>query len=70
MTRNKTQETKIFGYAINYQEENLVGCIKATTEEAARRQLRNQMRIPKHVEISIYPEDFDSDGLWEIYYGC
>lgn len=70
MARTKKLEPKIFGYAINYQGENMVGCIKTLTEDDARAQLRDAFDLPEHVEISIYPEKFDSTGLWEIYYGC
>ncbi len=60
----------IYGYAISYQGEHMVGCIKSTTEEAARNQLRDSFNLPDNVEISIYPQNFNSTGLWEIYYGC
>jgi hypothetical protein len=61
---------QIFGYHVNYQGENMAGCIKSENEEAARNQLRNSFRLPAHIEISIYPQKFGSSGIWEIYYGC
>jgi hypothetical protein len=67
MTRDKTH---IYGYAIQHCGEKMVGCIKSTTEDAARAQLRDSFNLPDDVEISICPENFDSTGLWEIYYGC
>lgn len=60
---------QIFGYHVHYQGEDMAGCIKSETEETARNQLRDAFRLPAHVEISIYPQNFDETGLWEIYYG-
>lgn len=60
---------QIFGYFVRHRGENSVGCIKTTTEEAARNQLRDQFRLPESVEIDVKPLQFDETGLCELYYG-
>ena len=61
---------KTYGYAINYQGENIVGCIQAENRNEARKKLRIAFRLPTSVEISLYDPQYSANGIWEIYYGC
>lgn len=61
---------KTYGYAINYQGENMVGCIQAANRNEARKTLRFAFRLPTTVEISLYDPQYSVSGIWEIYYGC